>query len=616
MTGSDAQAATVKSCIPAMLRQRARLQPGATAFTFVDYEQDWDGGVAVSLTWWQMYTRALSVAQALRVRASVGDRALILAPHGLEYVAAFLGTLQAGLIAVPLSVPLGGASDERIASVLRDTSPAVILTTASVVGSVARYAQPQRGESAPLVVYVDLLDLDVRKAAVADRESWPSTAYLQYTSGSTRQPAGVIVSYPNLLANFEQMVSDYFDERGRAAPPGTAVVSWLPFYHAMGLILGICAPILGGFHTVLMSPASFLQRPARWMQLLATNRRVWSAAPNFAYGLAAGKTTDRDMAGLDLGDVLGLLNGSERIHPATLKRFTERFAPFNLPARAIRPSYGLAEATAYVATRRPAHAPTIVCFESETLSAGHAQRCRDGGGTALVSYGEPRSPMVRIVNPDTKIECPPSSTGEIWVRGDNVAMGYWQDRRQTERTFGARLVAPSAGTPEGPWLRSGDLGFFYDGELFIMGRINDLLIVYGRTHHPDDIEATIQEVTENRAVAISVPDRHAEKLVVIIELKNRADSHPDAMHRLRVLKREVTSAISDSHGLRVADIVLVPAGSIPTTTSGKVRRSACVERYRHDRFTPLDVPVAAPINPRQNALWPNSPQSDKDLPPP
>jgi fatty acid CoA ligase FadD28 len=338
MTGRVGQAGPVTSCIPALLRERAQLQPDDVAFTFVDYEQDW-GGVADSLTWSQVYRRALGVAQALRVRGSIGDRAVILAPHGLDYIVAFLGALQAGLIAVPLSIPQGGSGDERVAAVLRDAAPAVILTTSSAVGSVKKYVNLQRGESAPLVVYVDWLDVDWRKDMGPGRESWPNTAYLQYTSGPTGQPAGVIVSHANLLANSQQVVCDYCDQRGKLPPPDTHVVSWLPFDHDMGLIMGICAPIVGGFGAVLMSPAAFLQRPARWMQLMARYRQVWSAAPNFGYELAARRTSDDDMAGLDLRHVLGIFDSGERIHPATLERFTKRFARLHLRDTVIRPSY-------------------------------------------------------------------------------------------------------------------------------------------------------------------------------------------------------------------------------------------------------------------------------------
>ena len=324
-----------------------------------------------------------------------------------------------------------------------------------------------------------------------------------------------MVSHSNLLANFEQLVSDYFGGRGNVPARDTTVVSWLPFDHDMGLMLGICAPVLGGFRAVLMSPASFLQRPVRWIQLLAKNRRVWSAAPNFAYELVAETTSDNDMVGLDLRHVLAILDSSERIHPASVDRFTKRFARFNLPDAVIRPTYGLPEATAYVATRRSAGPPHIVRFESNHLSAGYAQRSQRG--TALISYGIPRSPAVRIVNPYSRIECRAQTAGEIWVHGDNVAPGYWRKPQETERTFGARFATRSPGTPEGPWLRTGDLGFFSDGELFIMGRIRDLLIVHGSNRYPGKMP---------------VPGRHRETLAAGCDPQHRGGSLEERMDGL------------------------------------------------------------------------------------
>ncbi|MBO0865964.1 MAG: AMP-binding protein, partial [Mycobacterium sp.] len=238
-----------ESSIPAVLRERASLQPNDMAFTFVDYEQDWEGATE-TLTWSQLYRRTLNVAQELRRHGSNGDRAVILAPQGLDYVTAFLGALAAGQIAVPLSVPVGGAIDERVSSVLADTSPAVLLTTSAAVGNVADYVKPRPGRSAPAVVEVDLLDLDSKTGASVRRDTPPSTAYLQYTSGSTRQPAGVMVSNANLFANFGQLNAGYFSHYGKVAPPDTTVVSWAPFYHDMGLILGIVFPVLGGYRAV------------------------------------------------------------------------------------------------------------------------------------------------------------------------------------------------------------------------------------------------------------------------------------------------------------------------------------------------------------------------------
>jgi long-chain fatty acid adenylyltransferase FadD28 len=573
------------SSVTGVLRERASLQSDAVAFTFVDYDQEPEG-VPQTLTWAQLNRRVRSLAHELRLRGSIGDRAVILAPQGLDYVVAFLASLQAGVIGVPLPVPMFGVHDERVTAVLRDASPSIILTTSSVADQVAEYAVPQGDQPAPVVIAVDELDLDTPRRSTSGREALPPTAYLQYTSGSTRTPAGVMVSNRNLTANFEQVMADFFPDTGGVSPPSTTAVSWLPFYHDMGLMLGVCAPILAGVHTVFTTPAAFLARPARWTQLLASYPHTMSAAPNFAFELAAGRTSDDDMKGLDLGGVLRVLSGSERVHVATLRRFAQRFAKFNFPEEALRPSYGLAEATLYVATRPLIQPPNVVHFEPEKLSAGHAERCGNETGTPLVSYGAPKSPVVRIVDPETRSERPAEMIGEIWVQGDNVCLGYWGKPEQTEETFGASIVAASPGTPEGPWLKTGDLGFISEGELFIAGRIKDILIVRGLNHYPDDIEATIQEVSGGRVAAISVEDDSGEQLVAIIEVKDRGEG---AREKLDNLKRDVTSAISKTHGLSAADLVLVPRGSIPITTSGKIRRAACVELYRNKKFTRLDV---------------------------
>jgi len=575
--------------IPDLLRERASEQANARAYTFVDHDID-PNGFPESLTWSQVHRQAQVIAEELRLCGSPGDRAAILAPQGLDYIVAFLGALQAGFIAVPLSVPQPGSHDERVSSALRDSRPLVILTTSAVVGDVTQYVLGHGGHSAPSIIEVDSLDLDSPATAGSGGPAG-RTAYLQYTSGSTRTPTGVVISHRNVIANLQQAQCDYFHEFGNELPPDAGIVSWLPFYHDMGLIFGICAPIIVGRPAVLMSPVAFLQKPARWIQSLARYGGAISAAPNFAFELAVRRTTDHDMAGLDLSRVLTIISGSERVRAATLRRFHERFARFNLSENAIRPSYGLAEATLYVITPAPGRPARAVRFGQEDLSVGHAKprESRAVEATELVSYGAPRASMIRIVNPDSGIEKPAGAIGEIWVHGDNVAKGYWQNPELTRRTFGAKIVNPSPGTPAGRWLRTGDLGVISDGELFIVGRIKDLLIVDGRNYYPDDIETTAQEITAGRVAAVSVADGETERLVVIVELKPFGDSC-DVMKRLRSVKREVSSAISRSHRLDIADIVTVPQGSIPITTSGKIRRSACAERYRHGEFARLDVP--------------------------
>lgn len=565
------------------LRERAGLQPDDIAYAYTDYDSDWEG-VTHALTWGQVYRSALNVAHAVKACGSTGDRAVILAPQGLEYISAFLGSMLGGFIAVPLSVPHPGSHDERVSAVLADTNPTVVLTTKSVTDGVAEYVA---GAGSPTIIEVDGLDLEARQPNIRTHDL-PTTAYLQYTSGSTRLPAGVMITHENLHSNFRQLMSDYFPTTGGVNPPDMAVVSWLPFYHDMGLVLGVIAPILGGFRGDLTSPVAFLQRPARWVRALAASHPTISASPNFALELASTKITDDEMDGYDLSNVVSIISGSERIHPATLNRFVNRFGRFGFRDDMMRPSYGLAEATVYVASRTEPGPPAIAHFDAEKLSAGSAIRCGSEDGVELLSYGRAKEPLVRIVDPETGIEVPAGTIGEIWTLGDNVAQGYWHKPDETERTFGGMLPDPSTDTPEGPWLRTGDLGFFSEGEFFIVGRMKDMLIVYGRNHYPEDIEATVQEISGGRVAAISVTVDRIEKLAVIVEFKKRRDVELTPEF-LASVKNDITSAIARVHQLNAADIVLVAPGSLPTTTSGKIRRAASGEMYRDRKFTRLDA---------------------------
>lgn len=583
---TTASTTTGTPSILSILHGRASLRPDDIGFTFTDYERDPDG-VRHSLTWSQLARRTRAVAAELRRHGGTGDRALILAPQGLDYILAFLGAMQAGLVAVPLPLPHRGSGHDRVAAVLADTEPAVVLTTSAVVADVRDFVDSAGSAHPPTVVEIDALDLDAADSAAdsaAEPAELPSLAYLQYSSGSTRVPTGVMVSHRNLTVNFDQLMRSFF--AGTPLPAETTLVSWLPFYHDMGLVLGVCAPILCGHRAELMSPVAFLERPARWVRALAQNPRAWSSAPNFAFDLAARKTSDDDLAGLDLGGVLGIISGAERVEPATLHRFVDRFAHFNFADHMMRPSYGLAEATVFVAASIWDENAPAAHFDSAELGAGRVRPCPPGRGAAagtvtkLVRYDVPESPSLRIVDGDTGQECLADQVGEIWVHGENVADGYWRKPPAEQSGFGATLSDPSPGTAAGPWLRTGDLGFVHAGGLFIVGRIKDVLIIRGRNYYPEDIETTVQTLVAGRVAAISVPVQGTEELVAVVELKKPDD--------LDAIRSEVTAVIANAHGLSVADLVPVPAGSIPTTTSGKIRRAACVELYRRREFDRWD----------------------------
>lgn len=563
------------------------MRPDDVAFTFTEYDRD-PNGVSQTLTWSQLSRRTLNVARELAFHASVGDRAMILAPQGPEYILAFLGAMQAGLIAVPLPLPHRGSSYDRVSAVFADTQPSVVLTSTAAAEDVGDYVDQSPMDTAAKIVAIDSLNLDADVDFGLPLIDQPNIAYLQYSSGSTRLPTGVMLSHRNLTVNFEQLMRSLFADAKVKSATDLTIVSWLPFYHDMGLVLGVCAPILGGYAAKLTSPVAFLETPSRWIRALAENPNSFSAAPNFAFDLAARKTKDSDLAELDLGGVAGIINGAERVEPASLRRFADRFAHFNFRDHMLRPSYGLAEATVFVTSGTWCDSSGDVRFDADELAAGRVARCV-AGGSALVRYALPRSPAVRIVDVDSHRECAGDVVGEIWVYGENVAAGYWSRPADEQTCFGATLVDPSPGTPDGPWLRTGDLGFIYQGDLFIVGRIKDLLIIRGRNHYPEDIEATVQEITRGRVAAISVPVNSTEKLVTVVELKKRNDLNGDTVAWLDEIKSDVTSAISNAHGLNVGDLVLVQPGSIPTTTSGKIRRAACAEQYRQDEFVRLDA---------------------------
>ncbi len=432
-----------QSSILSMLHARASLRPDDVAFTFSDYVHDF-AGVSESLTWSQLSRRTMNVARELSRHSSVGDRAVILAPQGLDYILAFLGSMQAGLIAVPLPLPHRGSSHDRVSAVFADTSPSVVLTTSAAAQDTGDYVDQSLMVKAPKIVEIDSLNLDTEGETDLAPADLPSIAYLQYSSGSTRAPTGVMLSHRNLTVNFEQLMRSFFADS--KVPSEMTIVSWLPFYHDMGLVLGICAPILGGYRAELTSPLAFLERPARWVRALAENPHAWSSAPNFAFDLAARKTTDDDLAGLDLGGVLGIISGAERVEPATLQRFVDRFAHFNFRDHMMRPSYGLAEATVFVAGGTWSESSEALRFDADELSAGRVQPCAAGQGHGAGQIQSCRNPPCC----GSSTARPVASAHRTWSAKSGcmaimspTAIGA--SRRPSSGCFGATLVDPSPG---------------------------------------------------------------------------------------------------------------------------------------------------------------------------
>ena len=561
------------------------------AYRFIDYAQHSEGAVA-ELTWRQMGVRSRAIAARLQQVTSPDDRVAILAPQGLDYVSSFFGAIQAGTIAVPLFAPEFPGHAERLEAVLDDARPSVILTTAAAGEAIGRFVRMMPRDARPRTIAVEELPDSVGATFSPVERQTDDIAYLQYTSGSTRVPTGVEISHRAAGTNLLQMIltmsleGDY-DMHG---------VSWLPLYHDMGLMM-ICFPALNAGHLTLMSPLSFIRRPQRWIQVLSAESRhshVVSPAPNFAFDLVVQRGIPR--GAVDLSDVI-LINGSEPVNITSVNRFTETFLPSGLSKSAIRPSYGMAEATLFVSSIRPDTEPCAVYLDREKLGYGHAVRTApdDPNGVAQVSCGRVSvSQWAAIVHPDTGEELADGEVGEIWLHGENIGGGYWARPEETERVFGNRLTvrlpagSHAAGVPlEATWLRTGDLGVYLDDELFITGRIKDMIVLDGRNHYPQDIEATAAEASEAvragyvAAFAVASHELPAaprntpgEKLVIVAERApgaGRADPEPvvDAVRR----------AVSRRHGIPVSDVRLVAAGSIPRTTSGKLARRACRAEY-------------------------------------
>jgi long chain fatty acid CoA FadD26 len=558
--------------IPASLMRWAQERGEHRAFSFVEYADDSAAGVYRSLTWRRLNRRALAVGARVAAQAKVGDRVAILAPQGLDYVVAFLGCLYAGVIAVPLFGPdLPGHSD-RLAAVLGDCRPVGVLTVSGAADGVRQFVGEHCADGLPTVECVDLIPDAEADGWTPHASDEDDIAYLQYTSGSTRTPAGVMITHRNVVTNARQCMDAF-------AGPGQPFtnVGWVPLFHDMGLVLLLAAPVVGGATSVLMDPVAFLRRPVRWLQLLSQHPRAVTAAPNGAFDLCAARVSEEERADLRLDGVVTLINGSEPVRSATVERFLRAFGPCGLAPEAHRPSYGLAETTVFVTASPLDAAPYEAHLDRDELTMGRVVPAAgdDTAATGLVGCGLPVGQQVRIVDPETRVEVPTGRTGEIWVQGPNVARGYWDRVAQSVETFGARLLGPDGTAVDGEWLRTGDLGALYDGHRFVTGRRKDLIIVDGRNHYPQDIELSVQAAHAGvrRAAAFSVERGAVEEVIVVAERSRDAGTDPAA------IGRAAREAVAAAHGVRLTEFVLVAPGVIPRTSSGKVSRSACRRRY-------------------------------------
>lgn len=554
------------------------------AYRYLDYTGSSDGR-AIELTWTELGRRLRAIGGRLQQVSARGDRVAILAPQGLDYIAGFFATIKAGMIAVPLFAPELQGHAERLETALRDARPTSVVTTRAAADAVRASLSQLEFAVSPQVIVIDEIPDFAEDAFVPVDIDVDDVSHLQYTSGSTRPPVGIEITHRAVGTNLIQMILsiDLLDRN-------THGVSWLPLYHDMGLSM-IGFPAVYGGHSTLLSPTAFIRRPQRWIQALADGSRrgrVVTAAPNFAYEYTAQRGLPTAGEDLDLGNVVMII-GSEPVSMNAIATFNAAFAPYGLSPTAIKPSYGIAEATLFVSTIAPAARATVVHLDRGELADGRAVVVEADAASALaqVSCGQvARSQWAVIADPETHGELPDARVGEIWLHGNNVAPRYWGRPEDSRLTFGATLRSPRGpgshadGAPtDATWLRTGDLGVYLDGELYVTGRLADLVIVDGRQHYPQDVEATTSAaapmVRQGYAAAFSID----EGLVIVAERASgtRREDPAAAVDAIR-------AAISDRHGLTVTDVRLVPAGALPRTTSGKLARLACRDAYLRGEF--------------------------------
>ncbi len=560
---------SVLETLSELLRRRSRQFPTRTAFVYED-----ETGQAVEWTFSELDRHATTIASWLTGRADVGDRALLVYPAGLDFIAAFFGCLYAGVLPVPATYPKPRRPSPRLDTIAADCAPRLVLTHSSVLGGLCLDQQ------SPAVAGLVWEATDQLEAASSnDFELVSRTdedlAFLQYTSGSTSEPRGVMISHANLLHNLETIRQGFEVAPAESGDEAPTTVFWLPAYHDMGLIGGILTPIYVAATTYLLAPTSFLRRPLRWLELMSETRAQFSGAPNFGYELLVQKTTVEERATLDLSQWRLAFCGAEPIHSETLHDFATAFAPTGFRKEIFYPCYGMAEVTLMVTGGRGPDVLRELTVDREQLRLHQAVRVESchSQAQALVGCGLTlNGQQLEIVDPQSQIACADGRIGEIWVRGRSVARGYWNQQAVNQETFQAKLE----GRNGQPYLRTGDLGFRLDGELYITGRLKDLIIIRGRNHYPQDIERTAAESHEaiGMGAAFAVESDREEKLVVVHQI-NREHRQADFDEVIRAVR----TAIAEEHELNPQAIVLIKPVSLPITSSGKVQRQRCRDQY-------------------------------------
>jgi len=563
-----------------LLRRRAAGQPDDRAYVFLSEKESEEA----ALTFAELHRRAVIVAAHLATQLGKGDRALLMFPSGLDFITAFFGCLVAGVVAVPIMPPRRTSMRDSSESIIADCGARVLLTTSGLIEN--------RVDIRARLRHIDLewIAVDTLSPGANDcaTESLALTredvAFLQYTSGSTSAPKGVMVTHGNLLENLEMI------RLALGNTPRSTYVLWIPFYHDMGLVLNVLESFYLGALCVVLSPATFVQRPLVWLRAIGRYQAEVASGPNFAFDLCVSRFRAEQMEDVDLSCWKVALNGAEPVRAATIDQFVAKFAPYGFDPLTMYPAYGMAEATLLISGGRRGGGAITRAASREALSQGMIVAPQSKGDTqVLVGCGRALvGEEIAIVDAQSRQRRPVDAIGEIWVRGANVTAGYWQNSVATAETFAATI----AGEDGAPWLRTGDLGFFDDaGNIYITGRIKDVIIIYGNNHYPQDIEATMQSthpaLRQNCGVAFSFVDqRGLEKLVLVQEVE-RTQRHQISTDEI---ENRIREAISNEHDIGVHEIVLVRPGSIPKTTSGKIQRRLTQQLW-HERALDVLSPI-------------------------
>ena len=551
-------ASTLADC----LRLHAEQQPQKIAYRFLK-----DGEVEErTITYHRLDLAARSVAALLEKHSAVGDRILLLFPPGLNFIVALCACFYSGRVAVPAYPPRLNRGADRLTGIIQDASPAVALTSSEVKTKALHRFANDRAFQELAVVTIDSASADASQEWEPVRLDPAMLAVLQYTSGSTSIPKGVQVTHANLMHN-EELIQKAFGQTQH-----DLVVGWLPVYHDMGLIGNVLQPLYCGAESILMPPTSFLQNPARWLAVISRYRATTSGGPNFAYELCCNRITAEQKANLDLSSWRVAFSGAEPVRAQSLERFATEFHDCGFRASAFVPCYGLAESTLFVSGGITSAGPVVQAVRADALERNRVIPASPEKPGALVLVGcggAGAGHEVCVVDPERLTRCEAGTVGEIWVSGPSVANGYWNRGQEMADTFEARL----ADTGKGPYLRTGDLGFLLDGELFITGRRKDLIIIRGRNHYPHDLEATAEKAHPAlRAcigAAFSVEAEGEERLVLVHEINPRIQAETGAVIAA------VRQAIAEEHELQLYAVALTRPGEIPRTTSGKIQRFLC-----------------------------------------